>query len=292
MTKWNPLTILVPSAVVVTGLFLGMRYLQTGTLRPRDWIVITATLVFSVVLVWMSWRWTAARPPSPPSGEAEKRRRWLVHIGVGVLVIGGTFSILKDFAVGWNRHKARRQTTEAREKAKSSVRMIRTSAGQADSTGWIPARSVVGGFYVHVPDHFNEATAMLPVDGRPTPMVMVATRTADLKFVAFSLPYSSGESDMAARARKAVRSLDQFKGAVMCRERWFEDRFPLIEMEVNTPHIKGLGRVILTDETLYSLMVESRELTDEARTTAQRFFDSFEIVPSEQSEPAGGETRP
>lgn len=284
MTKRYLFALYAFGAVGGVGTFLGLCYLRTGHVKLQVWITVGVAVAISLLVVWVSCRRALARQTSGQSPPVEKRRTWLFRTGVGLLMLWMTFNLVKDFAVALNGYNDRKQTAQVREDMKSNLRVIRTSAGQADSTGWIPVCSVAGGFSVYVPSPFSEVTATTEIDGQPVPVVLVGTQTADLKFAALAIELHSGEQEM-ARAEHAIKSLRQFKNAIVRNKRLFKDRFPLMEMEVNAPQVKGLGQVIVTDKTHYILSVESRELTEEVRTTARRFFDSFEIIPSEPNEP-------
>jgi hypothetical protein len=271
-------------AVGGVGTFLGLCYLRTGHVKLQVWIAVGVTVAISLLVAWVSCRRALARQASGQSPPVEKQRTWLFRTGVGLLMLWMTFSLFKDFAVALKGHNDRKQTAQVRGDMKSNLRVIRTAAGQADSTGWIPVRSAAGGFSVYVPSPFSEVTTTAEMDGQSVPVVMVGTKTADLKFAALAIELHSGEREIAC-AEHAIKSLRQFKDAIVCNKRLFKDRFPLMEMEVNVPQVKGFGQAIVTDKTLYILSVESRELTEDVRMTARRFFDSFEIVPSEPNEP-------
>jgi len=233
--------------------------------------------VLSVLLV------RAARPRSAdwrdsetPESEAGQRRGFLWIILLPLLLwalYGGS----GGFGLAGKKSQDRVRRLE-------TPRMIQTLAGQADDSGWVPAASTAGGFSVRVPDLFNEAIATLKLNGRLTPVVIVGARTEELRFVVLAAKWTGGGKDLKARAKSAAKSLSQFKNPVASREELFEGKFPTIEVEGGTPEIKGLARIIATDNAVYGLEVEGPELTDEVRETARRFFDSFAIVAPEPNE--------
>ncbi|MGE5294581.1 MAG: hypothetical protein ACM3VT_07120, partial [Solirubrobacterales bacterium] len=169
-------------------------------------------------------------------------------------------------------------------RAIQTPRMIRTSAGQPDATGWVPVLSAAGGFSASVPGRFNEAIAALKIGGRRTPVVIVGVKTEDLEFVAIAAKWTGGSQDLKTRVKTAVRSLCRFKNPVVVKEELFDGKFPLIEMEGDAPAAKGLARIIATDRAVYGLTVEGPALTDDMRADARRFFESFATTAPEPNE--------
>lgn len=285
-----PLKILVPVGVGGAGLFLYMRHQQTGQLRLVDWMIAGSILAVSVLIVCASWfRTTKAWEDSDDSPDSQDSRpmmggqlRWMLAILLLPLLLWIVYS--NDDLMDLWKQPAERAQTKALIEALKSPRTIRTLAGEPDETGWVPAHSDAGGFFVHVPDRFNEAIVALEMEGRPTPVVVVGARTEEWKFVALAARWAGGPKNLKARIQTAAKSLCQFENPVVVREGLFDGRFPLIEMEGEADAAKGLARIIATDKAVYGLAVEGPELTAGARADARRFFDSFAIVAPEPNE--------
>ncbi len=285
-----PLKMLVLAGVGGAGLFLYMRHQQTGHLRLVDWIIAGSILVLSVLIVCASWfRTTKAWENSEDSTDSEDSRplmsgqlRWLLAILLLPLLLWVVYST-DDFQDLLKKAEERTQT-KALIEALKNPHAVRILAGEPDETGWVPAHSAAGGFFVYVPDRFNEVIVALEMEGRPTPVVVVGARTENLKFVALAARWTGGGKDLKGRAKTAVKSLCHFENPVVLREELFEDRFPLVEVEGEVGAAKGLARIIATDKAVYGLAVEGPDLTGDVRAAAGRFFDSFAIVASEPNE--------
>ena len=289
-----PLKMLVPAGVGGAGLFLYMRHQQTGSLRLVDWIIAGSILALSVLILCASWfRTTKAWENSEDSADSEDSEdsrpmmggqfRWLLAILLLPLLLWMVYST-DDFQDLLKKPDERMHAARALTEALKSPRTIRTLAGEPDETGWVPAHSAAGGFFVHVPDRFNEVIVALEMEGRPTPVVVVGARTEELKFVVLAARWTGGTKDLKARAKIAVKSLCHFQNPVVLKEELFEGKFPLIELEGDAATAKGLARIIATDKAVYGLAVEGPDLTDDVRTAAGRFFDSFAIVAAEPNE--------
>ncbi len=275
----------VPAGVIGVGWFLYVRYRQAGHLHLVDWIIAGSALVMSLLII------RVCRPKPPAAGQDSEESpavtsqpKWLLKIGLLPLLLLVVYGASPDLQNAAKTRGGRRQVTKALEDATKNAHTIRTRAGQADDTGWVPASSTAGGFFVYVPDCFNEVITTFRIGDRPAPVVAVGAATADLKFVAFAAYDGGSRRNLKARAGDAIKSLRRFTSAVVSREGLFENKFPLIEMEMKARKTRGLLRLIVTDETVYGLAVEGPELTDSVRTTAGRFFDSFALVASEPNE--------
>jgi hypothetical protein len=274
--KW-PLRMLVMVGLGGACLFLCLRLRQAGHLRITDWLTAGGIFVLSVLLV------RAARPrgsdwrDSETSEDETGHRRGLLWIILLPLLLWALYGGSDRLGLGGKKSQDRVKTLQ-------TPRIMRTLAGQADETGWVPALSDAGGFSVRVPDLFNEAIATLKLNGRPTPVVIVGARAGELKFVVLAAKWTGGGKDLKARVKSAARSLSRFKKPVASREESFGNGFPAIEVEGDAPEAKGFAKIIATDTAVYGLEVEGPELTDEMREAARTFFDSFAIVAPEPNE--------
>lgn len=284
------LKILMPAGVVGAGLFLYMRHQQTGHIRLVDWIIAGSIVALSVLVVLASrFRTTEGWDDTEDSAGSDDSRtmvdgqlRWLVVVLLLPVLLWALYSN-GDLLGLFQNPQERAQTAEILEALQSPL-TIQTLAGEPDETGWVPAHSDAGGFFVHVPDRFNEAIVALTLEGRQTPVVVVGARTEDLKFVALAARWAGGAKNLKARTQAVAKSLCQFENPIVVREGLFEERFPLVEMTGETGDAKGLARIIATDEAVYGLAVEGPQLTDAMRADAARFFDSFAILAPEPNE--------
>lgn len=295
-TKKMPLKLFVPAAVSGIALFLFARHLRMGRLGLQDVIIAGTALAVGLFIFWISGRRTTARWASEQPSPMNRRRRWLLAVGIGALFLSATYSVFEEFRGALKKWNERRQAAVAREEAMNNLHVIRTLAGRPDSAGWVPVSSTAGGFFVYVPGRFNEVTSTVEMGGRETFVVVVGARKGELKLVVMAFKDIGGGQSLEARTQDAIRQLGQFKNAIVCRRHLFADKFPLIEMEMNTAKPKGLGHIVVTDTTVYGLSVEGPELTEDLRATAKRFFDSFAVMPSEPNElqdriPTGPESR-
>jgi hypothetical protein len=284
------LKILVAAGAIGAGLFLRMRHQQTGHLRLVDGVIAGSILALSVLGVFASrFRTTEGWDDSEDSAGSDDSHpliggqiRWLVVVLLLPLLLWIVYS--NDDLMDLWKQPAERAQTKALIEALKSPRTIQTLAGEPDETGWVPAHSDAGGFFIHVPDRFNEAIVALKLECRETPVVVVGARTEDLKFVALAASWTGGPKNLKGRIQTAAKSLCQFENPVVVREGLFEDRFPLIEMTGKTGGAKGFARIIATDKAVYGLAVEGPQLTDAMRADAARFFDSFAILAPEPNE--------
>lgn len=284
------LKILMPAGVVGAGLFLYVRHQQTGQIRLVDWIIAGSIVALSVLIVLAPrFRTTEGWDDSEDAASSDDSRpmvggqlRWLVVVLLLPVLLWALYSN-GDLLGLFQNPQERAQTAEILAVLKSP-RTIRTLAGEPDETGWVPAHSDAGGFFVHVPDRFNEAVVALTLEGRQTPVVVVGARTEDLKFVALAASWMGSRKDLKTHVKAAAKSLCHFENPIVVTEGLFEERFPLIEMTGQIGDAHGLARIIATDKAVYGLAVEGPQLTDAMRADAGRFFDSFAILAPEPNE--------
>ncbi|HON90028.1 MAG TPA: hypothetical protein PKZ07_00525 [Sedimentisphaerales bacterium] len=283
-TGQMPLKILVPAGLGGASLFLYVRYRQVGHLRIVDWFIAGSILAMSLMVVLASrMRTTQGWEDEEESPAFRNQRKLFLAVILFPLLLWVLYQTTDDFQ---RLVKPDEQTQESRVlvQALRHPLVIRTEAGEPDATGWVPALSPLGGFFVSLPNRFNEAVVALKMEGRFTPVVVVGAQMEDRKFVVLATRRSGGPKDLKTCAKAAVKSLCQFKNLVLSREDLFEGRFPWIEVEGDALGGKGLARIIATDRAVYGLAVEEPELTDNTRAAAQRVFGSFKIVAPEPNE--------
>ena len=284
MSNKRMVVLFVAPTVVGLGLFLGARYIARGRISTTDWVAVAGGLAIAGVAFWASAR-RAAKRQSPETAPPLSMRT-KVLLGVVMLISLSSFhDLFKDAAVG---HRRRQRREQMRKKA----RIIRTGAGRRDATGWVPARSTDGRFSVQMPNLFNEMVTEMPRQGRTEPLTALSALFKDAKFMVVTLPCDDPEKTPAMRLQMVIARMKQIRGGQMkvLEQGLYADRYPrlIIECHVDATGADGLTQAIILDGQHYMLTVECPELTEELRTMAQRFFQSFEVLtldPNTASDP-------
>jgi len=166
----------------------------------------------------------------------------------------------------------------------NNFRIIKKQAGEPDATGWIPAHSTSGGFFVYLPALFNELE--LPpteMDGENVAVFGVAANLEGIKVTAQFWKYQNGILDIEAHKKRLTKKHKWSKYFTRINESSFAGKYPLLEMEIKTPKLEGISQTIITSQGMYLLTVEYKKASERNLALAKRFFDSFKIITPQNS---------
>jgi len=283
--KHYHLKLFVPAGVIALGLFLYTGYLQAGRLTWIDWLAVAGAAVVGSIVFVVSARTVAVREASGASASGTTRRQWwpwLVFIG---LTIFATPRMVRDLHRGFQASRRRSAMAEARAELAGSARVLRTAAGRPDATGYVPAHSEAGGFFVHMPNVFNEMSTTFHLHGQDVTAVGVSSVLAGMRFVVLAVDEGYGKDVDAPKT--ICQRLLRVEDSELIEERLFDGRHPLFLIRVKLRDSEGFVQTIFAERQTYVLMADGPQITDTLRETAKVFFNSFAILSSEPNELAG-----
>ena len=157
--------------------------------------------------------------------------------------------------------------------------IIKEQAGEPDASGWIPAYSTNGGFFIYMPAPFDEIE--LPpteIDGEKKAYFGMVTNIKEIKVSAEFLKYQNGISDIETYKKTFIRKHKWSRYFTRIEETFFDNKYPLLEIEIKTPEFEHISQTIITHEGKYVLTVEYKKVNERNLALARRFFDSFKII--------------
>lgn len=154
----------------------------------------------------------------------------------------------------------------------------RRRAGEPGEDGWYLAESTEGGFSVKLPNIFNDMTLRTKSEaGAPLTMYAVATRIND------QIQYTATRG-----SRKDNKPIaEALEGFVKVQEAGLKEKVAITQagmQGIQTRAVVGptaaISRVLVTETTIYMLVVENRAGTNftlEMERNAPIFFESFRL---------------
>lgn len=256
--------------------FLGLRFMANGHISRVDIVAVFMAVAVTFLVLWVTFRHTSHRQAA--GGTLSSRKRKILSAIFVVCLLYCLFSIYGFF----HRDFTARERGKAEEGVRKTVRFVRFKAGERDATGWVTARPVDGQFAVMMPDLFNELRGKIISEGQEEQFSSLVCRFQDAKFAATVIPYEEPDKELAERRKDFLDKMEQTRGGQVriAEDGLYAETYPrlIVEGHLKANDSNGLAQVVLAEERGYMLSVEAQELTDALRTSASRFFQSFEIL--------------